>query len=362
MQLPVMPPVKPMLAKAVHELPPAGPVTLHFEPKWDGFRCVVFRDGDDVELGSRNDRPFNRYFPELVDPLRACLPERCVVDGELVVVSATGLDFDMLGQRIHPAQSRVRMLAGKWPASFIAFDLLAVGDEDLTATPFAERRRRLEALAARFRPPVHLTPSTTDRAVAADWYERFEGAGFDGLMAKAADGLYVQDKRVQLKVKRQRSADCVVAGYRIHKSGDGVGSLVLGLYDDAANLHHVGVAASFKAADRPRLLAQLQELHLDDIAEHPWAGWLSAEAHLSADGRMPGAPNRWSQSNDRDLSWVPLQLALVAEVQFEHATGGRFRGTTRLLRWRPDRTPRSCHVDQLASKPPLELELLRGTA
>jgi ATP-dependent DNA ligase len=359
MDLPVMPPVKPMLAKAIHELPPDGDAVMHFEPKWDGFRCIVFRHGDDVELGSRNERPFNRYFPELLAPLRARLPERCVIDGELVVVSETGLDFDMLGQRIHPAESRVRMLAEKWPASFIAFDLLAVGDEDLTSLPFVQRRARLEALAADFAPPIHLTPSTTDRAVAADWFARFEGAGFDGLMAKAADGVYVQDKRVQLKVKRQRLADCVVAGYRIHKSGDGVGSLVLGLYDDAGALHHVGVAASFKAVDRPRLLAQLQELHLDDANDHPWAEWFKAEAHALADGKMPGAPNRWSQSNDRDLSWVPLQLALVAEVQFEHATGGRFRGTTRLQRFRPDRTPDSCHLEQLASQPPMELELLQ---
>ena len=354
---PVTPPVKPMLAKAVHELPPGDEGDLIFEPKWDGFRCIIFRNGDDVELGSRNQRPFTRYFPELIEPVLAQFPDRAVIDGELVVPGPEGLDFDALGQRIHPAESRVRMLAEATPASFVAFDLLSLGDRDLMEEPFAERRRLLEEVAADFSSPFLLTQSTVDRAVAQEWFERFEGAGFDGVMAKPADGPYVEDKRVLFKVKQQRTADCVVAGYRIHKSGDGVGSLLLGANDDEGNLRHLGVASSFKAADRPLLLEKLSELHLDDITQHPWGGWASQTAE-TADGSMPGGPNRWNAQ--KDMSWIPIDPVLVAEVRYEHATGGRFRGVARLSRWRPDREPASCHVSQLDHGVPDEIRHIFG--
>ncbi|MGI9623859.1 MAG: ATP-dependent DNA ligase, partial [Acidimicrobiales bacterium] len=265
MDLPVNPPVDPMLAKAVHALPAGDQGELIFEPKWDGFRCIVFRDGDEVELGSRNQRPFNRYFPELPDPVRASFPEHAVLDGELVVAGSAGLDFDALGQRIHPAAKRVNMLAKETPATFVAFDVLAVGSENVMDTPFRDRRRILEELAGQFGNSILLTPSTTDRELAQDWFDRFEGAGFDGVMAKPAEGPYVEGKRSQYKVKQQKTADCVVAGYRVHKSGDGVGSLLLGAYDDTGDLHHLGVASSFKAADRPQLLEELSRLHLSDI-------------------------------------------------------------------------------------------------
>lgn len=357
MDLPVNPPVKPMLAKAVHELPPGDEGDLFFEPKWDGFRCIIFRDGDEVELGSRNQKPFTRYFPELPDPIREFLPDRAVIDGELVVPGRDGLDFDALGQRIHPAAKRVNMLAEQTPASFVAFDLLALGDQDLTEEPFSVRRRALTEVAADFGGPIMITPSTTDRVEAQAWFDRFEGAGFDGVMAKAADGAYLQDKRAQFKVKQQRTADCVVAGYRIHKSGDGVGSLLLGAHDDEGELHHLGVASSFKAVDRPLLLEKLSELHLDTIADHPWGSWASQTAE-TADGRMPGGPNRWNAQ--KDMSWVPIAPVLVAEVRYEHATGGRFRGVARLSRWRPDREPASCHVSQLDHGVPDEIRAIFG--
>lgn len=342
-----MPPVKPMLAKAVNEVPP-GP-GLAYEPKWDGFRCIVFRDGDDIELGSRNERPFNRYFPELLDPLRATLPRRCVVDGELIVRIDGELDFDALGQRIHPAQSRVTMLAEQTPAELMVFDVLAAGDLDLTGESFAVRRGMLERLAADFAPPVRLTPSTTDVEVARRWFERFEGAGLDGLMAKPLDGVYTPDKRTQIKVKHRRTADCVVAGYRVHKSGDGVGSLLLGLYGDDGTLHHVGVAASFRKALRAELADEVAPLEDGALDGHPWAGWADETAH--ADGKMPGAPSRWN--NQRDQSWIPLRIERVVEVAYAHASAGRFRGTTSFVRWRPDRDPDSCLHAQLVQAEPL---------
>ena len=344
--LPVLPPVKPMLAKATHALPEDPEGRFAFEPKWDGFRCIVFRDGDEVELGSRNDRPLTRYVPELLGPLRAALPQRCVVDGELVIVRDGGLDFDALQARIHPAASRIALLAEETPASYVAFDLLALGDRDLTDEPLRERRRLLESVLGAARPPVHLTPQTTDRAEAADWFGRFEGAGLDGVMAKDLDGTYEPGRRTQVKVKHERTADCVVGGYRLHKDGQGVGSLVLGLYDDGA-LHHVGVASSFKADARAELLAQLGPL-ADEArgADHPWA---------SGDEHAPGGgvPSRWQ--GDRDLSFVPLPPELVVEVAYDHLQGHRFRHTTRLRRWRPDRDPRSCTFDQLEVVPPAEL-------
>ena len=350
MDLPVMPPVKPMLAKPAKRLPT---VELSFEPKWDGYRCIVFRDGDEVVLGSRNEKPLNRYFPEVLDPLRAALPDRCVVDGELFVAVDGRLDFDALGQRIHPAESRVTMLAERTPAEFVAFDLLALGDESFVDRPFRDRRAALVEVAEGFAPPVHLTPATSDRAQAMEWFDRFEGAGLDGLIVKPLDDPYVFDKRVQLKLKHVRSADCVVAGYRIHKSGDGVGSLILGLYADDGQLWHVGVAASFTAARRRELLDEVAPVELDDIGEHPWSSWMDATAN--ADGSMPGAPNRWSGANGRDHSWIPLRPERVVEVSYTWATSGRFRGTTKMLRWRPDRDPASCSTEQLAEPAPVPI-------
>jgi len=339
-----------MLAKAVHEVPPTG--ELWFEPKWDGFRCIVFRSGDEIELGSRNDRPLTRYFPELLDPLRAQLPDRCVVDGEVVVAVGARLDFEALQQRIHPAESRVRMLAEATPAAFVAFDLLAVGDEDLRATPFGERRTRLEDLLAGAEPPLYLTPGTTDRAVAEDWFDRFEGAGFDGVMAKDPAGVYAENKRTQLKVKHKRTADCVVAGYRVHKDGEGIGSLLLGVYDEAGDLHHLGVAASFSAGRRTELIDELAPYEEGALVDHPWREWADVAAHEEG-GRKPGAQNRWSAKKDH--GWTPLRLELVCEVTYDGLQSGRFRHTSHWTRWRPDKTPAECTYDQFAITPPAEL-------
>lgn len=350
MDLPVMPPIKPMLAKALDELPEGE---LALEPKWDGFRCIVFKDGDEVVLGSRNQKPFNRYFPELLEPLRASLPDRCVVDGELIVAIDGRLDFDALGQRIHPAESRVNMLAEKTPVSYVAFDALALDDENLLETPFVERRAVLESMAPAFVDGIHLAPMTTDRALAMEWFDSLEGAGLDGLIAKPLDGTYVQDKRVQFKLKHVRTIDCVVAGYRMHKSGDGVGSLVLGLYDEDGSLRHVGVSASFTAKKRAELLEEMAPFVLNDLSAHPWASWMEAEAHV--DGSMPGAPNRWSGANGRDHSWIPVRPVRVVEVKYVLATDGRFRGTTRMLRWRPDREPESATIDQFPTLEPVDI-------
>jgi ATP-dependent DNA ligase len=356
MDLPLMPPVKPMLAKAVHAVPrDAG---LRFEPKWDGFRCIVFRDGDELELGSRNDRPLTRYFPELVALLRAALPARCVVDGEIVVVTDDGLDFDTLQQRLHPADSRVRKLAEETPASFVAFDLLALGDRDLTAEPFHERRRLLEGVLDGDLARVHLTPTTDDADVAEDWFTRFEGAGFDGVMAKPADLPYLQDKRAMWKVKHERTADCVVAGFRWHKDGEGVGSLLLGLHDEGGALHHVGVASSFTAARRGVIVDVLAPLRERALDGHPWREWADHQAAAQADGRMPGGVSRWNAQ--KDLSWEPLRPELVAEVRYEHVLGGRFRHGGRLVRFRPDRTPESCTYAQLDEVAPAELSAIFG--
>ncbi|MFD7846299.1 ATP-dependent DNA ligase [Nocardia sp. NPDC059764] len=351
MLLPVMPPVKPMLAKSVSELPrDAG---LRFEPKWDGFRCIVFRDGPEIELGSRNDRPLTRYFPELVELLGQALPPRCVVDGEIVVVTENGLDFDTLQQRLHPAASRVTKLAAETPASFVGFDLLALGDEDLTGRPFAERRALLETVLDGSHPGTHLTPITDDPDVAADWFTRFEGAGFDGVMAKASDLAYLQDKRVMLKIKHERTADCVVAGFRWHKDGRGVGSLLLGLFDDEGTLHHVGVASSFTAARRKELVDELAPLRENALENHPWRSWADAAAQTKADGKMPGGVSRWT--GGKDLSWEALRPELVAEVRYEHVMAGRFRHGGRLVRFRSDRTPESCTYAQLDEVAPAEL-------
>ena len=349
MQLPVMPPVKPMLAKLARALP--EPEGMLYEPKWDGFRCIVFRDGDEVELGSRNEKPLTRYFPELPPALRASLPERCVLDGEIVIAGDNGLEFEALLQRIHPAASRIRMLARTTPASFVAFDLLALGDEDLRPRPFAERRPALEQALAGARPPVHLTPSTHDRDVAAEWFDRFEGAGLDGVVAKPLSLAYREDERVMWKVKHARTADCVVAGFRWHKSGGVVGSLLLGLFDDQGTLHHVGVASAFTVARRTELVGVLAPYRERALEGHPWAGWAEATAEL---GRMPGGQSRWNAG--RSMEWEPLRPELVAEVAFDHLQGDRFRHATTLVRWRPERDPRSCTYTQLDVAVPEELD------
>ena len=351
-----MPPVKPMLAKATRELPLGEYL---YEPKWDGFRCIVFRDGDEVELGSRNERPLTRYFPELIDPIRESLPERCVVDGELVIASHDGLDFDLLSQRIHPAESRVNMLAETTPASLVVFDILALDDADLRSEPLTTRREALESLLAATRPPIHLTPATADPQLAADWFERFEGAGFDGVMAKENAGAYLEDKRAQLKVKHHRTADCVVAGYRHHKTG-GVGSLLLGLFDEGGDdgspprLHHIGVCSAFAASKRRTLAGELAPYEENGAVDHPWAAWAEPVAHEGGGQRMPGAPSRWS--GQRSLDWVPLRPELTVEVTYENLTSGRFRHPARFVRWRPDKTPAECRYSQLDHPPPIEFE------
>ena len=342
-----MPPVAPMLSKSVKEIPDVG----HVEPKWDGFRTIVFKDGDEIELGSRNERPMTRYFPELVEALRENLPDRCVVDGEIILAIDGRLDFDALQQRIHPADSRVRMLAERTPASFVGFDLLAIGDEDLMGRPFVERRTLLEEALAGASDPVFITPATADLAEARDWFTRFEGAGLDGVVAKPLDGTYQPDKRTMFKVKHERTADCVVAGFRWHKTGGIVGSLLLGLYGDDGRLHHVGVAASFPMAKRKALVAELEPYVAADLSQHPWGEWADQEAHAST--RMPGAVSRWSAG--KNLSFVPLRPELVVEVAYEKMEGDRFRHTAQFRRWRTDRTPESCTYEQLESPDDLAL-------
>jgi ATP-dependent DNA ligase len=344
-----------MLAKLARELPIGE--DLLYEPKWDGFRCIVFRDGREVELGSRNERPLTRYFPELVEPLRSYLPERVVLDGEIVIAGPHGLDFDALLQRIHPAESRVMMLASSTPASFVAFDILALGDRDLRRSPFGERRGLLEKCLSKVRPPVHVTPTTSDPVVARDWFTRFEGAGLDGVVAKKVTLSYREDERVMVKVKHERTADCVVAGFRWHKSGDMVGSLLLGLYDDAGVLHHVGVAASFMAARRRELVEELAPYRVTSLEGHPWKGWEEPEVQDGA-GRKPGAPSRWNAR--KDLSFEPLLPQLVCEVAYGQLQGGRFRHATTFRRWRPDRRPETCTYAQLEAVVPEELEAVFG--
>jgi ATP-dependent DNA ligase len=340
MHLPVLPPVAPMLAKAVKDIPSGE---LSFEPKWDGFRSIVFRDGTEVELGSRNERPLTRYFPELIEAAQG-LPEQIVLDGEIVIPDAEGrrLDFEALLQRIHPADSRVRLLAEQTPAEFIAFDLLALGDTDYTQTGFAARRAALEQALAGATPRFHLTPATLDRDLAAQWFSQFEGAGLDGIVAKPLDGIYEPDKRVMFKIKHERTADCVVAGYRVHKSGpDAIGSLLLGLYDDAGRLASVGVIGAFPAATRRELFTELQPL-VTSFEGHPW-NW--AQPPTGVRGPRDAEHSRWNAA--KDLSFVPLRPERVVEVRYEHMEGTRFRHTAQFVRWRPDRDPRSCGFAQL---------------
>ncbi len=353
MPFPLEPPIEPMLAKASAELP--GGEGWLFEPKWDGFRALVFRDGEELLIQSRDRKPLERYFPELAEPLRANLPRRCVIDGEIVIARHGVLDFDALLLRIHPAASRVTMLAADTPASYVAWDLLALDDEALLATPQIERRLRLERALADAQPPVHLTPLTRDRAQAADWFARFEGAGLDGVIAKDAAAAYEPGKRRMLKIKHARTADCVVAGFRWHKNGKDthVGSLILGLYDDSEVLHHVGVTSSFKWDRRAELAAELAPLRDDALEGHPWREWAEWSAAETGGQRMPGATSRWNRG--KDLSWEPLRVERVVEVAYDHLQGDRFRHATTFRRWRHDRSPTDCRYDQLETTAPFEL-------
>ena len=360
MNLPVNPPVLPMLAKRVGELPPGD--GWIFEPKWDGFRTLIFRDGDEIFIQSRDEKPLNRYFPELIDPLKAQLPERCVLDGEIVIAGSEGLEFETLQMRLHPAASRVNKLAVETPASVVFFDLLCENDQSLCAMPFGKRRDRLEALLAGAEPPLHLTPATRERATAADWFRRFEGAGLDGVVAKAEDSTYQPNKRVMLKVKHERECDCVVAGFRWHKTGEKtkVGSLLLGLYDDSGNLEHVGVCASFTDAKRRELVTFLAPYRNNALDGHPWSAWAATEQVADAEPhRRPGAQSRWSAG--KDLSWEPLRPELVVEVAYDHMQGDRFRHTAQFRRWRTDKRPRDCTFDQLEVVPPQELAAIFAT-
>jgi ATP-dependent DNA ligase len=362
MRLPFDPPLEPMLAKASDGLP-SGDGWM-FEPKWDGFRAIVFRDGDEVLIQSRDLKPLDRYFPELAAPIRASFPERCVVDGEVVISKDGELDFEALLLRIHPAASRVKMLAQESPASFVGWDLLALGDEDLRDVPQAQRRARLEAAFKDVEPPIHLTPATLDRALAADWFDRFEGAGLDGVVAKKLDSAYQPGKRAMLKIKHQRTADCVVAGFRWHKNGPGthVGSLLLGLYDDDGKLHHVGVTSSFTWDKREALVGVLEPLREDASDGHPWhewAEWASMGAADASGQRLPGATSRWNRG--KDLSWEPLRAERVVEVAYDHLQGDRFRHGTTFVRWRDDKSPADCRYDQLEETPAYEIAKIFGS-
>jgi ATP-dependent DNA ligase len=351
MTLPVRPPLLPMLAKRVDAIPEMG--EWIFEPKWDGFRVLVFRDGDEVLLQSRDAKTLNRYFPELIEPLRKQLPEQCVLDGEIVIARHGKLDFDALQLRIHPAASRVNLLAKETPASVVFFDLLCVGKRDLRQTPFRERRAELEKALKAAKVPLHVTPATRDRKVAEDWFRRFEGAGFDGVVAKSVRDGYQPDKRVMLKVKHERDCDCVVAGFRWYKNaqGEAVGSLLLGLFDDAGVLQHVGVCASFTAEKRRELVKSLEPHRKNAGKDHPWKNWGGPSA--GAEQRMPGAQSRWSHG--KDLSWVPLRPELVVEVSYEHMQSGRFRHMAHFRRWRTDRRPETCTYAQLEVVAPEEI-------
>lgn len=354
MALPFDAPISPMLALSAESIP-IGPEWL-YEPKWDGFRCIIFRDGDELELTSRNERPLTRYFPELSEPLLSQLPEHCVIDGEVVIAGPQGLDFDALLQRIHPAASRVQHLAALTPASFVAFDLLAIAGDDLRPAPFVERRRLLSTALVLAEPPVHLTPLTNDPEVAQDWFSRFEGAGLDGVVAKRSQLAYVEGERVMMKIKHRRSADCVVGGFRRRKDDGSVGSLLLGLYDDSGVLHHVGVTSSFTAAKRRALVEELEPLHLGEGADHPWRGLNEG----AGTGRRPGTPSRWSAQ--KDLGFEALRPELVCEVDFDHLQGDRFRHAATFKRWRPDRLPSSCTYSQLETAVPAELSEVFGIA
>jgi ATP-dependent DNA ligase len=344
-----------MLAKRVSELPVEG--AWIYEPKWDGFRALIFRDGDEILIQSRDEKSLNRYFPELLDPLRSALPGRCALDGEIVVATKNGLDFDALQLRIHPAASRVKLLSQQTPASIVFFDLLCEDSRDLRPEAFENRRKKLESVLSSAAPPIHLTPATSESAVALDWFRRFEGAGLDGVIAKPPSGAYEPDKRVMFKVKHERDCDCVVAGFRWHKKGERtlIGSLLLGLFDDSGVLQHVGVCASFTLEKRRELVEFLAPYRKDALANHPWKGWAEHEQATGDGGehRMPGGQSRWSQG--KDLSWEPLRPELVVEVAYEHMQGARFRHMSRFRRWRTDKKPSDCTYAQLEVIPPQEL-------
>jgi ATP-dependent DNA ligase len=365
----IEPPIEPMLAKLADRLPAEG--SFLYEPKWDGFRAIAFRSADDLFLQSRDLRPLDRYFPELHDALLAGLPEGCVLDGEIVIATPAGLDFDRLQLRLHPAASRVAKLAKETPSSFVAFDVLAAGGRDVREQPQRERRRILEQLLGGAAPPIHLTPVTRDRAQAAEWLDHFEGAGLDGVIAKAEDAIYEPGKRAMLKIKHARTADCVVAGFRWHKNGKNelVGSLLLGLFDDRGRLHHVGVTSSFTMARRRELAEELQPLRERALDDHPWREWADFAAAIgeAAPGgsgggatRMPGGQSRWSAG--KDLSWEPLRAERVCEVKYDHMQGDRFRHAATFLRWRSDKRPRDCRYDQLEVTTPYELEKVFGAS
>jgi ATP-dependent DNA ligase len=361
MKLPVQPPVLPMLAKRVSALPDGGDYI--FEPKWDGFRCLVFRDGNEVMLQSRDSKSLNRYFPDLIGPVSDQLPERAVLDGEVVIAQGGALDFDALQMRIHPAASRVRLLSEQTPAALVFFDLLAEGDDDLRERPFAERRRRLERMLAQAEPPLFVTPATRELSVASDWFSRFEGAGLDGVMAKSASGAYEPNKRTMLKVKHERECDCVVAGFRFHKSGnnDRVGSLLLGLFDAEGVLHHVGVCASFTDKKRFELVELLAPYREKALEQHPWRAWAEhGKAEPDGQQRVPGGQSRWSQG--KDLSWEPLRPELVVEVAYDHMQGDRFRHTAQFRRFRTDKPPAACDYAQLEVVPAREITEIFGAS
>jgi ATP-dependent DNA ligase len=350
----IEPPIAPMLAKLADELP-TGEGFL-FEPKWDGFRAIVYRSGSEVFIQSRDLRPLDRYFPELHELFADKLPDGCVIDGEIVIATRQGLDFDLLQLRLHPAASRVAKLAAETPAAFVVFDLLAIGGRDIRERPQLERRARLERALAKIRPPIYLTPMTRDRGVASDWLTRFEGAGLDGVVAKLADGKYEPGKRAMIKIKHARTAECVVAGFRWHKSGDDkVGSLLLGLYDSNGELHHVGVTSSFTMPMRKQLAVELAPLRKDAMKNHPWREWAAAAGETV---RMPGGQSRWSAG--KDLSWEPLRIERVCEVKYDHLQGDRFRHAAVFLRWRADKRPADCRYDQLEVTKPYELEKVFG--
>jgi ATP-dependent DNA ligase len=353
----IAPPIEPMLARLAEQLP-AGDGFL-YEPKWDGFRAIVFRGQSDVFIQSRDLRPLDRYFPELHEAFMHALPDGCVMDGEIVIATTGGLDFDALQLRLHPAASRVARLAKETPAAFVGFDLLAIDGRDVRAAPQSERRALLERALAHVAPPIHLTAVTRDRVVASEWLTRFEGAGLDGVMAKPADGTYQPGKRAMFKVKHARTADCVVAGFRWHKTGnDAVGSLLLGLHDAAGMLQHVGVTSAFTMATRKQLALELAPLRSDALADHPWRDWAGTDAGELT--RMPGARSRWSAS--KDLSWEPLRVERVCEVKYDHLQGDRFRHAATFLRWRPDKRPADCRYDQLEVTPPAELGAILAAA
>ncbi len=351
----IAPPIEPMLARLAETLPSGE--RLLYEPKWDGFRAIVFRGASDVFIQSRDLRPLDRYFPELHEAFLRLLPDGCVVDGEIVIAGRNGLDFDALQLRLHPAASRAAKLAKETPAAFVGFDLLAIDGRDVRAEPQSQRRALLEQLLAEVPPPIHLTPVTRDPQLASEWLTRFEGAGLDGVIAKPADAIYEPGKRTMFKVKHARTADCAVAGFRWHKSGnDAVGSLLLGLYDEAGKLQHVGVTAAFTMATRKHLAIELAPLRDEALKDHPWREWASGGEFT----RMPGGQSRWSAG--KDLSWEALRVERVCEVKYDHLQGSRFRHATNFLRWRPDKQPRDCRYDQLEVTTPYELEKVFGAA